>query len=127
MGLKHFINSWIVGKAISHLSKSKVVYKSSLHNRFREDGVKTFGRFDIMLSLMLVIHHNTKRHLGIRKIDLHEDNRCIFVYIELNKPSHLVIHKDDIEEELGEIMQKKVVLELKYTSKLFGLDYYNVF
>lgn len=126
MGLKRFINDWILGKAIKHLSRNKVVYKSSLHNRFREDGVKTMGRFNIMLSLLLIIQSKTNRFLGIRRIELDENIDLILIKIELNKPTHLFIYKEDIEDELSKVVKKSVKLELKFTDKLFGIDYYSV-
>lgn len=126
MGLKRLINSWILNKAIKHLGKNKVVYKSSLHNRFREDGVKTIGRLDIMLCLVLSIQSRTRKFLGIRKIDIDENSDLILIRIDLNKPTHLVIYKEDIEDELSKIVKKSVFLELKFTNKLFGLDYYSV-
>ena len=126
MGLKRFVNDWILGKAIKHLSRNKVVYKSSLHNRFREDGVKTMGRFNIMLSLLLIIQSKTNRFLGIRRIELDENIDLILIKIELNKPTHLFIYKEDIEDELSKVVKKSVKLELKFTDKLFGIDYYSV-
>lgn len=126
MGLRRLINDWILRKAIKHLGKEKVVYKSSLHNRFREDGVKTIGRFDIMLCLSLVIQSKTRKYLGIKRIELDENIDCMLIRIELNKPTHLVIYKEDIEDDLSKIVRKNVRLELKFTNKLFGLDYYSV-
>lgn len=126
MGLKRIVNGWILNRAIKHLGKDKVVYKSTLHNRFREDGVKTVGRFNIMLSLLLVIQSNTNRFLGIKRIELDENTESLLIKIELNKPTHLIVFKEDIEEDLSRIVKKNVKLELKFTNKLFGLDYYSV-
>lgn len=126
MGLKRIVNGWILNRAIKHLGKDKVVYKSTLHNRFREDGVKTAGRFNIMLSLLMVIQSNTNRFLGIKRIELDENTESVLIKIELNKPTHLIVFKEDIEEDLSRIVKKSVKLELKFTNKLFGLDYYSV-
>lgn len=124
--MRRFVNNWILRKAIKHLSKEKVVYKSSLHNRFREDGVKTMGRFNIMLCLLLIIQTKTNKFLGIRNIELDENSEILRIKIQLNKPTHLIIYKEDVEHELGNVIQKRVQLELTYTNKLFGLDYYSV-
>lgn len=125
-GIKSFINKWVLRKALGHLGKGRVVYKSSLHNHFQEDGVKTIGRFNVMLSLLLVIESKTNRFLGIRDIELDEDSELLTVRIKLNKVTHIVLHKEEIEEELGSIIKKQVKLELKHTNKLFGIDYYSV-
>ena len=126
MGLKRVINNWILGKAIEHLGREKVFYKSTLHNKFREDGVKTIGRFDIMLCLLLVIQSKTRKFLGIKKIEIDENSELILIRIELNKITHLVIYKEEIEDELSKMVKKIVVLDLKFTNKLFGLDFYSV-
>ena len=124
--MKRFVNNWILRKAIKHLSEEKVVYKSSLHNRFREDGVKTMGRFNIMLCLLLIIQTKTNKFLGIKNVELDENSELVRIKIQLNKPAHLTLFKDDIEHELGNVIQKRVQIELVYTNKLFGLDYYSV-
>lgn len=111
---------------MKQLSESKVVYNSTLHTRFREDGVKTRGRFNIMLCVMLEIQSKCERYLGIRNIGIDEDESCIKISIELNKVSRLITHRSDMEEELEKVFGKKVSIQMKYVKKLYGLDFYDV-
>ena len=124
--MKKLINNWILSKAIKHLSKGVVKYKSTLHNHFREDGTKTRGRFNVMLALLLIIQSKYDRFLGIKNIDIDENCELIKITILLNKPSRLTLYKEEIEKELTDTINKDTHLELIYTNKLFGLDYYNV-
>lgn len=124
--MKKLINNWILSKAIKQLGKDVVKYKSTLHNHFREDGIKTRGRFNIMLTLLLIIQSKYDRFLGIKNIDIDENTEVIKIKISLNKPSRLTLYKEEIEKELTETIKKDTRLELIYTNKFFGLDYYNV-
>lgn len=124
--MKRLINNWILKKAVQHLSKDIIRYKSTLHNHFREDGIKTRGRFNIILTLLLIIQSKYDRYLGIKNIELDENYELIKIKILLNKPTKLIVYKEEIEKELTEAIKKETRLELIYTSKLFGLDYYNV-
>lgn len=124
--MRKWLNRWITRKALKHLGKEKVVYNSTLHTRFREDGVKTRGRFDIMLCVILVIHSLYDRSLGIKNINIDEDKECIRVSISLNKITRLMLLKDGIESELGRVLGKKVSVQMQYVNKLYGLDFYDV-
>ena len=124
--MKRFVNNWILKQAVKHLSKDIVKYKSTLHNHFREDGIKTRGRFNIMLALLFIIQSKYDRYLGIKNIELDENCELIQIKILLNKPTRLFIYKEEIEKELAQVIKKETHIELVYTNKLFGLDFYNV-
>ena len=124
--MRRLINNWILKHAIKHLSKDIVRYKSTLHNHFREDGIKTRGRFNIMLTLLIIIQSKYDRYLGIKNIELDENSELVRIKILLNKPTRLFIYKEEIEKELTQTIKKEIHIELIYTSKLFGLDFYGV-
>lgn len=124
--MRKFINNWILRKAIRQMSEGVVVYKSTLNNQFNEGGVKTRGRFNVMLCLMLVIQSKCDRFLGINSVELNETEESVDVRISLNKPSKLILYKEEVESELGAVIKKKVRIGLKYCEKLYGLDFYNV-
>ena len=124
--MRKIINNWILGRALRHLSARKVVYKSTFKNQYNEGGVKTVGRFNIMLCLMMVIQSKYDKFLGINSVELDESDESVNIRICLNKPSKLIIYRDEIEKELGEVIKKKVVIVMKYCEKLYGLGFYNV-
>ena len=70
------LNRWIIRRALSQFSENKVVYNSTLHTHFREDGIKTKGRFNIMLCVLLEIQSKYDRFLGIKNIGIDEDESC---------------------------------------------------
>lgn len=111
---------------MNQLSESKVVYNSTLHTHFREDGVKTRGRFNIMLCVLLEIQLKCERCLGIRNVSVDEDESCIKISIELNKVSRLITFRSEMEEDLEFVLGKRVSIQMKYVKKLYGLDFYDV-
>ena len=120
------LNRWIIRRALSQFSENKVVYNSTLHTHFREDGIKTKGRFNIMLCVLLEIQSKYDRFLGIKNIGIDEDESCIKVNIELNKVSRLITFRSEMENELEKVFGKKVSIQMKYVNKLYGLDFYDV-
>ena len=111
---------------MKQFSENKVVYNSTLHTHFREDGVKTRGRFNIMLCVLLEIQSKYDKFLGIKSVGLNEDDESIKVNIELNKVTRIIPLRSEIEDELGKVFGKKVHIQIKYVNKLYGLDFYDV-
>lgn len=124
--MRKLLNRWIIRRALSQFSENKVVYNSTLHTHFREDGIKTKGRFNIMLCVLLEIQSKYDRFLGIKNIGIDEDESCIKVNIELNKVSRLITFRSEMENELEKVFGKKVSIQMKYVNKLYGLDFYDV-
>lgn len=124
--MRKWLNRWIIKRALNQFSENKVVYNSTLHTHFREDGIKTKGRFNIMLCVLLEIQSKYDRYLGIKNIGIDEDESCIKIYIELNKVSRLITFRSEMEDELEKVFGKKVSIQMKYVNKLYGLDFYDV-
>lgn len=124
--MRKLLNRWIIKRALNQFSENKVVYNSTLHTHFREDGIKTKGRFNIMLCVLLEIQSKYDRFLGIKNIGIDEDESCIKICIELNKVSRLITFRSEMENELEKVFGKKVTIQMKYVNKLYGLDFYDV-
>ena len=125
-GIRTFINNLILNKVLKHYKKDAIKYKSTMHNCFRERGYKTYGRFDIIYTLLTVIKTRYNHFLGIRTINLDEDEEKIIIDMRLNKPSKLLLYKDEIIDDLTIIFKKKVEINVKYCEKLYGIDFYKV-
>jgi len=124
--MRKWLNRWIVRQALKHYGKDMVVYNSSLHTHFRENGVKTRGRFNVMLCVLLEIQSKYDRFLGIKSVGLDEDNECIKVNVELNKVTRLIPLRSEIESELEKVFGKRVSIQIKYVNKLYGIDFFDV-
>ena len=124
--MRKWINRWIVRRALRHYGEDMVVYNSSLHTHFRENGVKTRGRFNVMLCVLLEIQSKYDRFLGIKSVALDEDEECIRVNIELNKVTRIIPLRSEIEDELGKVLGKRVSIQMKYVNKLYGIDFFDV-